>query len=141
MYGPDDIYEALKDAVRALGGAKAVGMRLRPEKAFNGAERWLLDCINPNRAEKLDPEQVMTVMRWSREVGHHDLMGFLTLGAGYESPKPRALAGDLEVAQQKAVAAKRGAEQAVADLQQLIDNPRLLALMQAAHVNTEGMTA
>lgn len=137
----EDIYEALREAVRALGGAKAVGHRLRPEKAINGVERWLLDCLNPDRAEKLDPEQVVLIARWSCEVGHHGLIAFMCGSAGYTQPQPRAFADQLVQAQQRAIAAQRKAAEAAADLQTLIDNPRLLAAMKAAGLNVGALGA
>lgn len=137
----EDIYEALRDAVRALGGAKAVGHRLRPEKAMGGVERWLLDCLNPERDHKLDPEQVVLIARWSCEVGHHGLMAFIAGSSGYTQPQPRALADQLVQAQQRAICAQRKAAEAAADLQTLIENPRLIAAMKAAGLNVGALGA
>lgn len=139
MSNYDDIYDALRDAVKALGGAAAVGKRLRVEAPVGKAERWLLDCINPNRDAKLDTEQFMTIVRWSREAGHHALMDFLVDDAGYQRTKPVMLAEQLALLQSQAQEAQRIAEEKANDLRVLLDNPRLAALMRAAHVNTEGM--
>lgn len=49
----DDELEAAKDAVKYLGGPKKVGELLFPEKQPDAAARYLLDALNPARAERL----------------------------------------------------------------------------------------
>ncbi len=137
----DDIYDAMRTAIKALGGMASVGKRMRPELSVKNAETWLSDATNRNRAQKLSPEQVLALTQWGREGGCHALMDFISDDAGYQRTKPIVLAEQLALLQSKAAVAQREAEQAGQDLRALMDNPRLLALMQAAHVNTEGMTA
>lgn len=86
----DDINDALKDAVRALGGFKKVGVLLWPEleQAPEQAANKIRDCLNPDRREKLSPQQLMFVMRKAREAGHHSLMGYVCAEAGYTAPTP-----------------------------------------------------
>lgn len=141
MSSYDDIYDALKDAVKALGGAASVGKRLRPEAPIGKAERWLLDCINPNRDQKLDTEQFMAIVGWSRAAGHHMLMDYITDDAGYKRTTPIMLVEQLALLQNQAIEAQRHAESKANDLRVLLENPRLVAMMNAAHVNTEGMSA
>jgi hypothetical protein len=83
-----DQEDALREVVRALGGAKAAGSRLRPEMDPDAAARWLHDCISPDRAQKLDLAQVVTLARWGREVGCHALMDYVAAAAGYSRPEP-----------------------------------------------------
>ena len=45
--------DAVRDTVRALGGAKVVGPLLWPTKKPDQAERNLLDCLNANNAREL----------------------------------------------------------------------------------------
>jgi hypothetical protein len=84
----DSVNEALREAVKALGGAKEVGKKLRPEKMADEAGRWLLDCLNPERRERLDPEQVMWILREARKVGCHVAMNYIAQDAGYSAPQP-----------------------------------------------------
>jgi hypothetical protein len=84
----ETINEALREAVKALGGAKEVGKKLRPEKMADEAGRWLLDCLNPERRERLDPDQVMWILREARKVGCHVAMNFICDDAGYSKPLP-----------------------------------------------------
>lgn len=69
----DDIYDALATLVAALGGAQEVGVHLRPE--WEGkpdqAGRWVKDCINRNRADKFDFDQIFWLLREGRKIGCH----------------------------------------------------------------------
>lgn len=84
----EDFNDALKDAIRALGGTKAVGVKLRPEMPADAAGAWLKDCLNPTRRERLAPEQVLWILRESRKVGCHSAMNFLCDEAGYVRAAP-----------------------------------------------------
>jgi hypothetical protein len=85
----EDIYDALADVVRALGGTKAVGTLMRPEKPADEAGKWVKDCLNRQRAERFDPEQVLWLLRKGREVGCHSAINYLCDQAGYERPAAR----------------------------------------------------
>lgn len=81
----DSINDALTSAVNALGGFKKVGPSLRPELPIDQAAGWLRDCLNPSRREKLAPEQVVLIMRLSRQAGYHAAMNFLAFDTGYKA--------------------------------------------------------
>lgn len=80
----DDVQDALRTTVQAIGGMKVVGSRLWPEKAADAAGRHLADCLNTAKAEKLSPEQVLTLARWGHEVGCHAYAAFLGAEVGYD---------------------------------------------------------
>lgn len=80
--------EALSDCVRALGGAKRVGALLWPEKSIDDARRLLLDSLNPDRNNKLSPEQVLLVLREARKVGCHAGTAYILRDCGYADPQP-----------------------------------------------------
>ena len=84
----ESVYDALKGAVQALGGAKAVGSRLWPQKPIMDARGLLLNCLNADRAEKLDPEQVLLILRWAREQGFHQAKHWLDVETGYHPSAP-----------------------------------------------------
>ena len=84
----EDIWQALTDCVRAMGGAKSVGHRMRPEKDPVDAGRWLLDCLNADRNEKLSLEQVLWLLVEARKVGCHTGASYLMRTAGYAEPTP-----------------------------------------------------
>ena len=83
-----DIYDALGDLVRAAGGPKAVGQMLKPEKTSEDAAGWVKDCLNRNRREKFDPEQILWLLKKGRELGCHEPVGFICKQAGYSAPEP-----------------------------------------------------
>ena len=93
----EDIHDALKDVVRALGGMKEAGSRLRPELPAIEAGNWLKDCLNPARRERLNPEQVLWLLREGRKIGCHSAMNFIADEAGYQ--RPAALEPQDEAAQ------------------------------------------
>jgi hypothetical protein len=82
----EDFYDALKDVVRVLGGNKAVGRELRPEMTATAAGDWLKDCLNPENPHRLDPEQVLFILRKGREVGCHSALYFICDECGYGRP-------------------------------------------------------
>ena len=84
----EDIWQALTDCVRALGGAKVVGHKMRPEMGPQDAGKWLLDCLNPARKDKLCLEQVLWLLRESRAIGCHAGMAYIAKDAGYAEPQP-----------------------------------------------------
>lgn len=79
----ETLNDALKGIVERTGGNKAVGSRLRPSKAPEQAGRWLADCLNPNREERLDPEDFLHLLRIGREVGYHGAMAYIGQETGY----------------------------------------------------------
>lgn len=85
----DDIYDALKSAIRCLGGTKTVAARLWPEKTLAGAQSYLNDCLNSEREAKLDPAQVLLLLKWARDAGCHEAAEYVMQEAGYEKPVPR----------------------------------------------------
>lgn len=84
----ESMEEALDELVRALGGSKAVGARLWPEKAPDDAGRLLRHCIDPDRAEKLSIDQLVLLLRWGREARCHVATAYLLRVAGYREPVP-----------------------------------------------------
>jgi len=86
----EDFDSALTACVQALGGAKNVGVMLRPEYTEDPdkAARWLLACLNPQRDEKLSWQQTFMVMRKARDIGVHVAMAYITQTIGYADPQP-----------------------------------------------------
>jgi hypothetical protein len=80
----EDVFDALRAAVQAAGGAKCVAGRLWPAKPTEQARKDLLDCLNRDNDRKLCVEEVMAILRMAREAGyqirspalrlHHDEM-------------------------------------------------------------------
>lgn len=82
----EDLNEAIRATVNALGGMKAMGVELRPEKSAVDAGKWLADCLNPAKRDRLDPEQIAFLRRRARQAGCHILAAFEMQDAGYAPP-------------------------------------------------------
>lgn len=85
---PESMNEALVECIKAAGGSAAVGAKLWPERAPGSAQRLLLDCMNEERPSKLDPEQVLFILRLARERGCHAGMNYLAHELSYAGPIP-----------------------------------------------------
>lgn len=84
----EDINDALRAAVKACGGTKSVASKLWPEKPMHDAQSYLSDCLNSARPAKLSPEQVLLLLKWSKDAGFHGAMHYITTEAGYDAPDP-----------------------------------------------------
>lgn len=80
--------EALEDCVRALGGNKAVGSTLWPEKSIDDARRSLLDALNPERAQKLSPEQTLLIVSEAAKRGCLAGVAYVTRACRCADPQP-----------------------------------------------------
>lgn len=92
----DSIYDALRGFVSYAGGSKVVGPRIFPHKGDKAAA-WLDDCLNPDRPAKLDPEELLTMVRLARDAGFHGLAQYIGDSVGYEMKvrEPRDVLAEL----------------------------------------------
>lgn len=79
----ESIHEALRATIAALGGSKAVASMLWPEKPVDEATRHLLDCLNPERAARLDPDHLLLLLKLARSKGCHIAMSWIAGDVGY----------------------------------------------------------
>lgn len=84
----ETLTDALREVVQAYGGAKKVGAAMKPQKAADDAGRWVLDCLNPERQARFDPEEVLWLLREGRKIGCHAAALFLMRESGYADPVP-----------------------------------------------------
>lgn len=122
----EDLTDALKDAVRALGGMKDVGHRLRPEIAADDAGAWLKDCLNPKRRERLNPDQVLWLIREGKKAGCHSIMHYIADEAGYTRPSPLEPRDELAELQ-KAFIESTKQQRAIADRLERMFGMRIVA--------------
>jgi hypothetical protein len=85
---PESLNDALIECVKAAGGSKVVGIALWPAKGVEAAQRQLLACLNPERNEKLGPDEFLHVLRLARERGCHAGMQYLADALSYAEPQP-----------------------------------------------------
>ena len=84
----EDYYEAIRATVQALGGFKRIGSEMKPDLAVDAAGRWLADCCNAEKREKLSPTELAYLRRRARQAGVHILAAFEMRDAGYADPQP-----------------------------------------------------
>lgn len=80
----DDIYQAARTVVMAMGGTKKVSGLFWPEKSVSQASELLNNCLNTARQEKLDPEQLLFLMINGQRIGCHAIVDFIGQQAGYK---------------------------------------------------------
>ncbi len=115
----ESVNEALRAVVAHLGGAKAVGPMLWPQKPVDEAARQLLDALNPDRPHKLDPEQTLFLLRKAREAGYHGAMEFIATEAGYTKPSPIEPEDERAQLQRDFIAAVKTSQQIAARLERV----------------------
>jgi hypothetical protein len=120
-----DFNDALTGIVHALGGHKEVGVMLRPELASKplAAGQWLRDCLNPEKRERLNPDQVFLLMRRAREAGYHAAKHWMDDELGYERGAPMDPRTEAENLQRDFIAAVRTSERLAQRLEKLIASP------------------
>lgn len=96
----EDETDALRELVRELGGTKQVGVLLRPDLAADRAGAWLKDCLNPERAERLQPSQLFHLLRLGHDRGIHGPCEFILGNVGYavQPIEPQDEAAELQKA-------------------------------------------
>jgi hypothetical protein len=101
---PEDAFSHL---VSVMGGAKAVGARMRPDLAPDAAGRWLKDALNADRREQLHPSQVIWLLKAAREAGIHDAMRWMAGECGYTTPDPTSPPDEMAELQRQFIAASK----------------------------------
>lgn len=84
----EDYNEAIRATVQALGGFKRIGSDMKPDMGVEAAGRWLADCCNPDKRERLSPDQLGYLRRRARGEGVHILAAYELREAGYAPPQP-----------------------------------------------------
>jgi hypothetical protein len=116
----EDLNDAIKAAVDAIGGPKVVGATLWPDLDPSAAGNRLRDCLNPTRRERLTPEQLALIRRKARDAGSHVLASFEMKAAGYSRPTPIAPDDEKAELQRQAIEAAR-------TMKDLVERMELLA--------------
>lgn len=84
----EDYLDAIRATVQALGGAKRIGSDMKPDLSVEAAGRWLSDCCNPDRRERLTPTELAYLRKRARAAGVHIMATFEMRDAGYADPTP-----------------------------------------------------
>ncbi len=81
----DSLNDAIRDTVRALG-VKEIARELWPAKGADAAARYLNDCLNPDREQKLSGEEILHIARRGREAGIYTITAFFCAATGFAPP-------------------------------------------------------
>jgi hypothetical protein len=84
----EDVFDVVRAAVQAAGGAKKVALTLWPSKPAMQATKELLDCINRESPRKLCIEEFMQVLRLAKEAGFHQSKHWIDAELGYQPSVP-----------------------------------------------------
>lgn len=115
----EDYYEAIRATVQGLGGFKRIGADMKPDLAVDAAGRWLADCCNPEKREKLSPTELAYLRRRARQAGVHVLATFEMRDAGYSDPLPVEPEDERAALQREFVQQTKSLERMLARLQSL----------------------
>lgn len=77
-----DFRAALSDLCNQVGW-KTCAAELREDMTADDAAKWLHNCLDPARAQKLDIDQIETLLRIGRRHNCHVAMQALGEGCGY----------------------------------------------------------
>lgn len=83
----EDVHDAVKGAVAALGGAKKAAEMMWPNQP--GKDKALLDCLNPNNDRKLGLDEIMALLKFARQAGYHQAKHWIDEELGYEPTPPK----------------------------------------------------
>lgn len=128
--------EAIRASVDALGGLQEVGHTFKPEADPMIAGQWLSHCLTAAKRDKLSLQQVVHIFKRAHALAEHDGFAVFALLCGYQV-QPIGADAALSDALKAARETQAQAEEAARNLQTLIDNPKLLATMRAAHLKVE----
>ncbi|WP_297170095.1 hypothetical protein [Thermomonas sp.] len=115
----ESLDDAIRAAVQAMGGYKRVGADMKPELAADAAGRWLSDCVNPDRRERLTPHELAYIRRRARQAGIHILAAFEARDAGYAEPVPVEPEDERAALQRAFVESTKHLEQMLRRLQEI----------------------
>ncbi len=124
-----DLDDAISGAVVALGGWKKVGCLLRPELGAKPdlAAQWMRDCLNTEKRERLNPHQVLHLLKLAREAGYHAAKHWLDSELGYEQGRPLNPADEQAKLQRDFIAAVQAAKH-LGDRLEKLTQPQLQAV-------------
>lgn len=121
---PESLNDAYVEAVKALGGSKVVGVELWRAKGVEAAQRHLLACLNPDRNEKLSPDECLLIERLARDRGCHVVMQFRAHALSYAEPVPIKPLDETDQLRRELLEMGRDLQQKLAKLEAM-DRPAL----------------
>lgn len=78
-------------------GPKTAAVMLRPDRFIespDAGQRWLADCYNPNKRDRLNGFDEMKLMRAAQIKGYHKAKHFHDVATGYHPAQPKSIADE-----------------------------------------------
>lgn len=129
----ESIHDALKATVAALGGLKAVGVQLWPEKPVDEAARYLSDCLNPDRPHGLHPEKLLLLLRLSARAGVHSAFTWISREIGYTDPTPSEPEDEIAELQRQFIRSVDSLDSVRKRIERLLDRPQVTSIGGMRH--------
>lgn len=80
----DSILDAVGAAISASGGRGTVAKKLWPALEESSRTARLRASLNPDHAQKLDPEELLMIAKLARAAGDFSIVNFLARELGFE---------------------------------------------------------
>lgn len=100
----ESIHDALREVVRAAGGAKAVGAKIWPTKPITLAQQRVNDSLNPEHPQEFKPCELLFLAQLGRASNCHVVMHYIAKACGYSEPTPVETADELQALQREFIA-------------------------------------
>ena len=97
----ESIQDALREVIRAAGGAKIVGAKLWPSLPVDQAASKISDCLNPDTRQHFIEAELLHLLRIGREIDCHAAMHYIASICGYSQPDPVTPADEVQALQQQ----------------------------------------
>lgn len=84
----ESVEEAIDEVCKANGGRKKTAVELWPSSGVREAHNRMDACLNPERREKFDPQEIVWFITLGRRISCHSLMRYLSQQGSYVEPQP-----------------------------------------------------
>ncbi len=91
------------------------------------AARWVRDCLNSDRPERFDPEQVLCLLRLAKDQGVHSGKFWLDAELGYEQGRPLSPEDEKAALQREYIETVHAAKDIVDRMERLARSPLAVA--------------
>ena len=103
----ESIQGALREVIRAAGGAKILGAKLWPSLPVDQAASKISDCLNLDRRQHFSEAELLHLLRIGRELDCHAARHYIASICGYSQPEPVTPADEVQALQQQFILATK----------------------------------
>ena len=107
----ETVQDALRELIRATGGTKIVGAKLWPSLPVDQSASKVSDCLNPDRRQHFNENELLHLLRIGRDIGCHAAMNHIATTSGYAEPNPVTPADEVQALQEQFIQAAKELQQ------------------------------